>query len=419
MNTNLSILFYVKRTKATSTGKLPIYLRITVNSARAEMSIKRSVADEKWSSIQNRMKGNSEEARTLNTFLDIMRSRVYEIQKDLIHDGKEVTAESIKNILLGIDDRKRMLISVFKDHNSRMEALVGKEYAKGTLTRYKTCLSHTKEFLKWKFKVSDIEITQIDHTFISDFEFFLRTEKSCANNSAVKYIKNFGKIIRICLANKWITYDPFLCYDSKFVEVKREFLDEQELFSLANKEFEIERIAQVRDIFLFSCYTGLAYIDTKNLKRSNIGVGIDGNKWIFTSRQKTKTQSNIPLLPQAEELLNKYRTHPQCCVTGSLLPVLSNQKMNSYLKEISDLCTIKKELTFHIARHTFATTVTLANGVSIESVSKMLGHKSIKTTQHYAKILDRQVSGDMLDLKLKLQEKEQTMSEERKAPKYH
>ena len=415
MNTNLSILFYVKRTKATSTGKLPIYLRITVNSARAEMSIKRSVTDEKWSSIQNRMKGNSEEARTLNTFLDIMRSRVYEIQKDLIHDGKEVTAESIKNILLGIDDRKRMLISVFKDHNSRMEALVGKEYAKGTLTRYKTCLSHTKEFLKWKFNVSDIEITQIDHAFISDFEFFLRTEKSCANNSAVKYIKNFGKIIRICLANKWITYDPFLCYDSKFVEVKREFLDEQELFSLADKEFEIERIAQVRDIFLFSCYTGLAYIDTKNLKRSNIGVGIDGNKWIFTSRQKTKTQSNIPLLPQAEELVNKYRTHPQCCVTGSLLPVLSNQKMNSYLKEIADLCTIKKELTFHIARHTFATTVTLANGVPIESVSKMLGHKSIKTTQHYAKILDRKVIGDMLDLKLKLQEKERIRTEETKA----
>lgn len=300
-----------------------------------------------------------------------------------------------------------MLIPIFKDHNHRMKALVGKEYAKGTLTRYKTCLSHTEEFLKWKFNVSDIEITEIDHAFISDFEFFLRTEKSCANNSAVKYIKNFGKIIRICLANKWITYDPFLCYDSKFVEVQRQFLDENELFALANKEFEIERIAQVRDIFLFSCYTGLAYIDTRNLKRENIGVGIEGNKWIFTSRQKTKTASNIPLLPQAEEIIEKYKDNVHCIVKGSLLPVLSNQKMNAYLKEIADLCGIKKELTFHIARHTFATTVTLSNGVSIESVSKMLGHKSIKTTQHYAKILDSKVSQDMGNLKVILQQKEQ------------
>lgn len=235
------------------------------------------------------MKGNSEESRSVNTFLDIMKARIYEIQKKLIHEGKEVKAETIKNILLGIDDRKRMLIPIFKDHNNRMEALIGKEYAKGTLTRYKTCLSHIQEFMKWKFNINDIEITEIDHAFITDFEFFLRTEKSCANNSAVKYIKNFGKIIRICLANKWLTYDPFLCYDSKFIEVQRQFLDEQELFRLANKEFAIERTAMVRDIFLFSCYTGLAYIDTKNLTPKNIGYGIDGNKWIFTNRQKTKT----------------------------------------------------------------------------------------------------------------------------------
>ncbi len=405
MNTKLSILFYVKRAKANSAGQIPIYLRLTVNGIRLEFSVKRYVSPEKWSTAQNRMKGNSEESRTVNTFLDIMKSRVYEIQKNLIHDGREVKAETIKNILLGIDDRKRMLIPIFKDHNDRMEALVGKEYAKGTLTRYKTCLSHTEEFLKWKFNVSDIVITEIDHAFISDFEFFLRTEKSCANNSAVKYIKNFGKIIRICLANKWLTYDPFLCYDSKFVEVQRQFLDDAELFALANKEFEIERIAQVRDIFLFSCYTGLAYIDTRNLKVENIGVGIEGNKWIFTSRQKTKTASNIPLLPQAEEIIEKYKDHQQCVIKGILLPVLSNQKMNSYLKEIADLCGIKKELTFHIARHTFATTVTLSNGVSIESVSKMLGHKSIKTTQHYAKILDKKVSDDMSNLTFILQRK--------------
>lgn len=405
MNTKLSILFYIKRAKATSQGKCPIYLRITIDSRRTEFSIKRFVETHKWSSEQNKMKGNSEEARTINTYLDILKSRIYEIQKDLIHSGEEVNGESVRNLLLGIEENKRMLIPIFQEHNDRMEALIGKEYAKGTLTRYKTCISHTKEFLKWKYNITDIDIRKIDHAFIADFEFFLRTEKSCVNNSAVKYIKNFGKIIRICLANKWLAFDPFISYDSKFVEVKRNFLDESELFSLENKKFEIERIAQVRDIFLFSCYTGLAYIDTKNLKQSDIGMGIDGNKWIFTSRQKTKTTSNIPLLPQAERIIEKYKTHPTCINSGKLLPVLTNQKMNAYLKEIADLCQIQKELTYHIARHTFATTVTLSNGVSIESVSKMLGHKSIKTTQHYAKILDKKVSDDMQILRDKLQSK--------------
>lgn len=186
------------------------------------------------------MKCNSEESRTLNTYLDILKSRIYEIKKDLIHSGKEVNGEAIKNILLGIDEKKRMLIPIFQEHNNRMEALLGKEYAKGTLTRYKTCFSHIKEFLNWKFNISDIEITEIDHAFIYDFEFFLRTEKSCANNSAVKYVKNFGKIIRICLVNKWILHNPFLGYNSKFVEVNRGFLDEEEVSRLQNKELKIE-----------------------------------------------------------------------------------------------------------------------------------------------------------------------------------
>lgn len=408
MNKSFNLFFYVKKAKINSLGEAPIYLRITIDGKASEISTKRSLKPLQWNSKGQKVSGNTESVKSLNFYLKTFEQKVYDAYHLLMKENSFITTELLKNTLLGTEIKKRMLIPIFKDHNSRMEALVGKEYAKGTLTRYKTCLSHTQEFLKWKFNVSDIEITQIDHAFISDFEFFLRTEKSCANNSAVKYIKNFGKIIRICLANKWLTYDPFLCYDSKFVEVQRQFLDDAELFALSNKEFEIERIAQVRDIFLFSCYTGLAYIDTRNLKYENIGIGIEGNKWIFTSRQKTKTASNIPLLPQAEEIIEKYRKDPQCVVKGKLLPVLSNQKMNSYLKEIADLCKIKKELTFHIARHTFATTVTLSNGVSIESVSKMLGHKSIKTTQHYAKILDKKVSDDMLALHTILKEKHES-----------
>jgi site-specific recombinase XerD len=326
-------------------------------------------------------------------------------------DKSKVTTEALKNKLLGKGEVTRTLISIFEDHNERMDKLVGKEFAQGTLTRYKTCLKHTKEFLKWKYSISDIDIKKIDYAFLYDFEFYLRTEKSCNNNSAVKYLKNFGKIIRICLANGWLDKDPYLNYNSKFTEVTRGFLNEEELENLINKDFKNERLSLVRDIFLFSCYTGLSYIDTQKLTYENINLGLDGNKWIFTKRQKTKTTSNIPLLPQAEDIVEKYKNHKMCLNSGKLLPVLSNQKMNAYLKEIADLCGINKELTYHIARHTFATTITLSNGVSIESVSKMLGHKSIKTTQHYAKILDQKVSADMSDLKTKLLQKENIMQQ--------
>jgi integrase len=206
-----------------------------------------------------------------------------------------------------------------------------------------------------------------------------------------------------CLASGWITVNPFLNYKIKIKKVDRPFLSKEELEMMASKKFVSARLEQVRDIFLFSCYTGLACIDVQTLKRSEIIKGFDGEQWIFTSRQKTDTPSRIPLLPYALGVIDKYRDHPQCEGENRLLPILSNQKMNAYLKEIADLCGINKDLTFHIARHTFATTVTLLNGVPIESVSKMLGHTNIKTTQHYARILDLKVSEDMGVLRKKLQ----------------
>ena len=230
---------------------------------------------------------------------------------------------------------------------------------------------------------------------MTEYEFFLRSVRKCANNTAVKYIKNFKKIIKLCISNAWLDKDPFVNYKAKIREVKREFLSQEEIQAIYEKVFVTERLNQVKDIFVFACFTGLAYIDVKQLTLSNISIGIDGGKWIFTHRQKTETASRILLLPIPTELVQKYADHPQCINENKLLPVLSNQKMNSYLKEIADVCGIQKDLTFHIARHTFATTVTLTNGVPIETVSKMLGHTNIKTTQHYAKILDKKVSDDM------------------------
>ena len=410
MKTKITLHFYAKSTKANAAGLLPIYVRLTVDGNRMEFSTKKFIDSAKWSTEMSKMKGNTENARSLNEYLDLLKSKIFDIQMELIHRNELLTIEVFKNRLLGIQDNQRMLIPIFQDHNNKIKELVGKEYAPGTLERYTTSLKHTVEFLQWKYKVSDIDIKQIDHAFIMEYEFFLRSVRNCANNTAVKYIKNFSKIIKICLANHWIDRNPFANYKAKVKEVERVYLSEDEIQNILNKDFKTERLSLVRDIFLFSCFTGLAYIDVKNLTKSHISLGIDGEKWIFTHRQKTESASKIPILPITQMIIDKYEDHPECNNQNKLLPILSNQKMNAYLKEIAGVCEIEKDLTFHIARHTFATSVTLTNGVPIESVSKMLGHKNIRTTQHYAKILDKKVSEDMELLKSKLGNFKQNVS---------
>jgi site-specific recombinase XerD len=241
----------------------------------------------------------------------------------------------------------------------------------------------------------------VDHKFITDFEYYLKTTRKCAHNSAIKYITNFKKIIRIAHANNWIDKDPFLHWKGRLKIVEREFLTEEEIQRIIDLNLKIERLDQVRDIFIFCCFTGLAYADVKKLTKHDIVIGVDGEQWVKTRRTKTDTRSNIPILPIAETLIKKYKDDPFLQDKDLVLPVLSNQKMNAYIKEIADLCGITKNLTFHLARHTFATTVTLTNGVPIESVSKMLGHTNLKTTQHYAKILDMKVGKDMAILRSK------------------
>ncbi|MCZ8091583.1 site-specific integrase [Flavobacterium sp.] len=368
MNTSVSILFYIKRAKANNLGVCPIYTRVTINTKRFEFSTTKSINPEKWSSEGNKVKGTSEEARSINNHLDYLKNQVLEAEKKLFKKDISITSENLKNELFGLSETKRMLVPIFQDHNNKIKELVGKEYAPGTLQRYKTSLSHTVDFLKWKYNVDDIDINRIDYAFIADYEFYLRSVRNCANNTTVKYIKNFHKIIKICLDNDWMIKNPFSNYKAKLKEVERECLSEGEIQSLINKEFTIDRLSLVRDIFVFSCFTGLAYVDVKNLTTNNINYGIDGGKWIFTHRQKTESASKIPLLPIPEMIVEKYKNHPQCSNQNKLLPILTNQRMNSYLKEIAAACNINKELTFHIARHTFATTVTLTNGVPIESV---------------------------------------------------
>jgi site-specific recombinase XerD len=295
-----------------------------------------------------------------------------------------------------------MLLVLFQEHNDEVKSLVGREFSAGTVERYKTCKKHITDFLKHKYNINDLPVHKVDYKFITDLEYYLKTTKKNAHNTAVKYIANFKKIIRIALANDWISKDPFLKWKAKLKRVDREFLNQEEIEKIINLEIKIPRLDYVRDIFIFSCFTGLAYIDCKNLTKENLVIGVDGEKWIHTTRKKTETRSSIPILPIAGRIIQKYEDDPILRYKGLVLPVLSNQKMNAYIKEIADLCGIQKNLTFHLARHTFATTVTLTNGVPIESVSKMLGHTNLRTTQHYAKVLDMKVGRDMALLKDKL-----------------
>jgi site-specific recombinase XerD len=402
MNANITNLFYIKRAKPNKLGLVPIFHRITVNGQRIDKSTGNYIEPELWSSEAGRMKGKSEHARSINNHLDRLIAQVSEGEKELILHRKEVNYLNMKNLLSGKGEKTRTIVPIFNDHNDRIQALVSiGEFSQGTIERYKITLRHLKNFLEWKYNLNDIAVDKIDYAFIMDFDFYLRTQRKCKNNSCVKYVKNFRKIFNVCLDNEWVTLDPFKKYKSKTIIVERDYLTELEIHNIQIKKITIPRLDLVRDIFLFSCFTGLAYIDVQQLTTDNISIGIDGDKWIFKNRQKTDTVSKIPLLPLAQEVINKYASHPVCLNENRLLPILSNQKMNAYLKEIADICEINKELTFHIARHTFATTVTLSNGVPMETVSKMLGHTNLKTTQHYAKILDKKISEDMMILKSK------------------
>jgi site-specific recombinase XerD len=399
---SFGLLFFLKQSKNQKSESRYVFLRITVNGKFKEISTKKQWEISRWSSNSGRALGKKEDSRTLNAYLESLSAQVYFAKQKLNEGKKEITAEAIKDFLLGKVEPKKMILEIFQRHNDQMAALVGREFAPATLTRYKTCLKHTRGFIETKCGKSDMELDNLNFEFISEFSFWLKTVRGCGQNATVKYLTNFKKIVINCVNNGWIPRDPFAGFKLSKKDIERDVLYKEEIQAIADKQFDIERLAQVRDIFLFSCYTGLAYIDVKQLKRSNLLPGIDSEPWIMTIRQKNDSSTRIPLLPKALEIADFYEKHPSCLASGSVLPVLSNQKMNAYLKEIADLCGIKKKLTFHVARHTFATTVTLTNGVPLETVSKMLGHKSLKQTQHYAKIVDLKISEDMKVLKTKL-----------------
>jgi site-specific recombinase XerD len=394
---SFGLLFFLKRPQVYNGGEMYIYLRITVNGVSKEFSTKRLWHPDRWNPSAGKATNNKEDAKIINKLIDTLNNKAHEARRSLIDDNKDVTAQAIKDLLMGLDDRK-MILEIFKTHNEQIEKLVPNEYSASTLDLFKRSLDHTHSFIRWKYKVDDLEIKNLNYEFISQFSFWLKSVRNCQHNTTIKYLTYFKKIVLQCVRYGWLKRDPFLEFKLTKREKERPFLTTLELDAIYKKNFTAERLNLVRDIFVFS-YTGLAYADVQKLKRTEIIIGEDGEKWICINRQKTETPSRIPLLQTPLDIIEKYADHPVCKIKDMVLPIITNQKMNAYLKEIADLSSINKELTFHIARHTFATTITLSNGVPIETVSKMLGHKSLKQTQHYAKTLDIKVSADMAALK--------------------
>ncbi len=395
-STTFTILFWIYSSRAVN-NQANLYARITMNGKRVNISLLRKVNVNSWESKSQRLKGNSPTAREINLYLNEVKSDIMQSYQELKRENRTLSAELIKARYLGQDKKEFSLLDIFDYHNKTMAHKI----AESTMGKFHTTQKYLLVYLKEKYGIDNQFLQNLDYEFILGFENFLRSYQSrpsqgtIGNNVAMKHMQRLKKMIRLAYDLEWIQRDPFAKFQLKFEKREREFLTECELQKIVNMSSPIERLIAVRDLFVFSCYTGMSYVDIMKLTQADVISGIDGKNWIMTKREKTGAPIKIPLLPRVELILNKYKDHPRTSIHGRILPYISNQKLNSYLKEIADKCEITKNLTFHMARHTFATTVTLSNGVPIETVSKLLGHTKITTTQIYARVIEEKISEDM------------------------
>lgn len=401
MKSTFRILFYVKKDKQRADGTFPIMCRITIDGQASRFNTKANVNPNVWNAKTGVAIGKSKEAVEINTLLDSIKTSIYNVYHDLQTRENNVNAERVKNIFLGIEVKHQTVLELFQRHNEDVAKLVGISKSKETHQKYEVAYKRMAGFIREYYNVSDISLKEVNHMFLHNFEIYLMTTCRCASNTTAKFLQRFRTIILMAKNNGWIHIDPFANFKIKFQKTDRGYLTQQEIDVIMHKEFTTERLERVRDIFIFSCFTGLAYIDVKNLRQSNIRTSFDERLWVMGKREKTGVSFSVPLLDIPKKIIEKYSGK---LPDDKVLPVTSNQKMNEYLKEIGTICGIGKDLTFHLARHTFAT-LTLTKGVSIESVSKMLGHTNIKTTQIYARITDAKVSNDMVSFAERIETK--------------
>lgn len=395
MKSTFNICFYAKKDKQKASGAYPIFTRITVDGVASRFNTKLDVLPSIWDGKMSKATRCSAEACRINRMLDDINASLNTIYHELQRRDNYVTAEKVKNEFLGHSENHDTILNLFQKHNDDVKQLVGISKTIATYRKYEVTRRHLAEFIQSKYNLSDISIKEITPMFITDFELYLRTICKCGFNTTAKFMQFFKRIILIVRNNGILIDDPFANYKIRLEKVDRGYLTEDEIKIILKKKMVSERLEQVRDVFIFSCFSGLAYVDVANLKEDNIRKSFDGNLWIITKCQKTNIDVNVPLLDIPKMILEKYKAK---LPNGKVLPIISNQKLNAYLKEIANVCGIKKNLIFHLARHTFATTTTLAKGVPIEAVSKMLGHTNIETTQIYARITNNKISNDMQGL---------------------
>jgi integrase/recombinase XerD len=407
---SFSILFFLKKDKA-SKGIAPLYVRITINKKFVDISLKRRLKLISWDHKFQKVIGADKELKEVQEKVRQTRTEINSAYDALRYNKEVLTADSIKNFLESDgEEEQTTLLFLMNYHNTEVKKLL----EPGTMKNYYSTERYVKEFLVKRKKRTDIYLSQLDYKFIIDFEIYLRQrepdkgQRPCTNNTVMKHIERLRKMINIALKNDWIVKDPFLRFERHMIHKDRQCLELEELETIKALDFDIHGQEIVRDTFVFSCYTGLAFADVCNLSSEHLVTDIEGEKWIEMVRQKTANFSGkkfyVLLLPEAIELIKKYRGHPMASYTGTVFPIYSNQATNRYLKVISKMANLNFALTYHIARHTFATTVTLENGVPMESVSKMLGHSSIRTTQIYSKVKKKKVSTDMKILRERLKQ---------------
>lgn len=395
--TNFRVSFFLKKAKLLKNGEASVAMRITVDGQRVENNIRKSILPNLWNQSKERAKGTSTAAVDLNRFIEDARIRIHQIVTELQQTGAEINPLIVQQRFYGVGQvrkQERTILQVIQEHNDEAKQLIGKDFVEITWRRYETMKRYLGELIKHKYGVDDLPLSDFTGEVIRAYEVYLKTEKDLCQNTLIRYMKALKKITNRCLANDWIQKDPFAGIKFREEPTEPEFLTLEEVDRIYNCNPGSKRLEVIRDMFLMSAFTGLAFTDVSQLTEDHIVTDNDGNKWIRKPRQKTKQMSNIPLLDVPLAIIEKYQGDKKATKKGVLLPIPCNQVMNRYLKEIATICKINKHLTMHTARHTYAT-LCLSQGVSLKNVSKMLGHASVKMTERYARVLDSSILPDM------------------------
>lgn len=411
-NLFISTRFVIRKNKAKD-GYAPIRLVYTINSQRAEVNTKLKCKVRLWEPSAQKVKGHSIEAKTLNAQLEKFKLTFFEMLATIQSSGDILTINDVKNYLNKKPEPSETLLNLCDQFIEEKRLLIGKSYAKATVKKYEYLRAKVVSFLEEKKKSSDLKMSTITRGFAFQFESYLKGKQQLGHNATTKYIQCLKSILNHAVELELIEKNPISTYKCSYEKTEIEVLSQDQIDKLVLKKFGNQRLEEVKDVFLFCCYSGYAYVDVSQLRPENIIKGIDGKQWIQTRRAKSNVIANVPLLPPAIHIIDKYKDHPYCLNKGVLLPVKSNQKMNEYLKEIGNICGINVKLTTHVARHTFATTILLNNGVALETVSKLLGHSKLSTTQIYAKLRDRKVADDMASLSANLFENQSSVNQKK------